>query len=53
MTDKINFGNSVGYKINNYLVKKKIIQSEKKQTALCVTPCKYSPRTESKKIRPS
>jgi len=27
--------------------------SDKQQTAVYVTPCKYSPRTESKKIRPS
>jgi hypothetical protein len=25
----------------------------KKQIAVCVTPCKYSPKAESKKIRPS
>jgi len=29
------------------------IMSDKQQTAVCVTPCKYSPKTESKKIRPS
>ena len=31
----------------------KLKNSDKKQTAVSVTPCEYSPRTESKKIRPS
>jgi len=29
------------------------MQPDKKLTAVCVTPCKYSLKTESKKIRPS